>query len=153
MKRLHLEDNVTAEAADATVWHPKEPVRYILLDAPCSATGTIRRHPDVLYNKSPTDSAKLIDVQARLLDQAMTMLVSGGVLIYCTCSLQKSEGERQIEAFLARTPNMRRAPLTADEIGGLEECITPEGDIRILPQHYGIEGGMDGFYVARLKKT
>jgi len=153
MHRLRLDTHVTAEAADATVWHPKDPVHYILLDAPCSATGTIRRHPDVLHNKSPVDSAKLINVQARLLDNVAGMLATGGVMIYCTCSLQKSEGEAQVNAFLTRHKNFARKPVEAVEIGGLAQCITPQGDVRILPQHYAAHGGMDGFYVARLVKN
>lgn len=150
MKRLRLDVNV--EAADATVWRPGLPVDFILLDAPCSATGTIRRHPDVLHLKRPQDIDALATLQSRLLAQAASMLASNGVMIYCTCSLQKSEGETRIEAFLRSHDSMMRYPIRPHEIPGLEMCLTPVGDMRILPQYYEELGGMDGFYICRLQK-
>ncbi|QQG36656.1 MAG: 16S rRNA (cytosine(967)-C(5))-methyltransferase RsmB [Micavibrio aeruginosavorus] len=150
MKRLHLD--VMAEAADATVWQPESQADFVLLDAPCSATGTIRRHPDVLHLKRPQDIDALADLQARLLERASSMLTADGVLIYCTCSLQKSEGEARIEAFLRAHPDMIRHPIRDHEIIGLEMCLTAVGDMRILPHHHQDSGGMDGFYICRLQK-
>lgn len=150
MQRLDL--HVAVEAADASVWQPTAPVDYILLDAPCSATGTIRRHPDVLHLKKPQDIDALADLQSRLLTQASAMLNPDGILIYCTCSLQKAEGEARIEAFLRNHPAMMRYPIKAQEVIGLEVCLSPVGDLRILPHHLQEQGGMDGFYICRLQK-
>ena len=128
----------------------------VLLDAPCSATGTLRRHPDVAWTKSPADVAKLADLQRRLLDKAATMVRPGGRLVYCTCSLEPEEGEAQIAAFLAGHADFARIPVVAEEIGGLEEAITPEGDLRTLPFMMPSEedrsSGLDGFFVARLRR-
>lgn len=153
MRRLRLDRNVKTEAADATVWQPREKAQFILLDAPCTATGTIRRHPDVVHLKGPTDQASLMEMQARMLDNASRMLAPGGMLIYCTCSLQKAEGEGQIDALLSRNPDMRRMPIMPDEIGGMTDLITVLGDVRVLPFHLAAHGGMDGFYIARLLRT
>lgn len=153
MRRLRLDRNVLTEAADATVWQPREKVGAVLLDAPCSATGTIRRHPDVLRLKRPDDIVRLCETQARMLDNAASMLLPGGTLIYCTCSLQKAEGERQIDAFLKHNTQMMRKPIAPSEIGNLENAITPQGDVRILPWHLAPHGGMDGFFIARLVRA
>lgn len=154
MIRLNLEDHVKCETADAAVWLPRDPVMAILLDAPCTATGTIRRHPDVMALKGPQDQNNLADLQSRMLDNAVLMLAPGGILIYCTCSLQKAEGERQIEAFLARNKGkMARKPISAAEIGGLDGAITPDGDVRVLPGEMAAYGGSDGFYIARLVRA
>lgn len=153
MKRLKLEEFVTTEVADAGVFKLREPAPYILLDAPCSATGTIRRNPDVMWMKAESDLASLIELQARLLDQSLRMLAPGGVLIYCTCSLQKDEGENQIEHLLARTSNIERMGIHTSEIGHIPNAITPRGDVRILPYYLAEQGGIDGFYIARLKKS
>ncbi|HEY8189408.1 MAG TPA: RsmB/NOP family class I SAM-dependent RNA methyltransferase, partial [Micavibrio sp.] len=151
IRRLRLDRQVTTLAADASVWKPKDPMQAVLLDAPCSATGTIRRHPDILHSKHPDDIGRLVELQSRMLDNAADMLAPGGTLVYCTCSLQKAEGEEQIDRFLARSHGkMRRRPVSADEIGGLQDLIAPSGDIRILPYHLAAHGGMDGFYIARL---
>ena len=153
MRRLRLDSTVTVEAADASLWQPREPAMHILLDAPCSATGTIRRHPDVPHLKTPDDIARLMVLQAQMLDNASRMLAPGGTLVYCTCSLQKSEGEGQIDSFLARTTvKMARKPILAEEIGGLSDALTPQGDVRILPYHMAAHGGMDGFFIARLMR-
>lgn len=150
MKRLRL--SVEMVAADATEWMPPAPVDFILLDAPCSATGTIRRHPDVMHLKRPQEIDALAETQARLLDHAAGMLNSGGVLIYCTCSLQKAEGEQRIETFLRSHTEMMRHPIHADEVQGLGESLSDIGDLRILPHHQGAAGGMDGFYICRMQK-
>ncbi|MCB9990486.1 MAG: MFS transporter [Rhodospirillales bacterium] len=152
MRRLRLEDHVHAESADASEWAPAQAPEYILLDAPCSATGTARRHPDVLHLKTMQDMERLMDMQARLLDHAIEILAPGGVLIYCTCSLQKMESEHQAAAALSRHQNIRRLPLCAADVGGMDALLTPEGDVRVLPFHMAPHGGMDGFYIARLQK-
>lgn len=147
LARLSLEAEMII--ADAATWRPRESVPLVLLDAPCTATGTIRRHPDIQHLKLPEDVARLAPLQARLLDAAVNMLAPGGTLIYCVCSLEVEEGPRQIEALLARAP-LQRVPIIADEIGGLGECLTPDGDLRTLPCHLSDRGGLDGFYAARL---
>lgn len=152
MKRLRLSSHVQTIAADATVWKPNSPVDHILLDAPCSATGTIRRRPDVMHLKRPQDINALADLQALLLEHASSMLNPGGVLIYCTCSLQRAEGESRIESFLRSHPDMVRYPVSLREVEGLEACVSEIGDLRILPHHLGTQGGMDGFYICRLQK-
>lgn len=157
LKRLHenmdrLGFNVETITADASEWQPETPVDAVLLDAPCSATGTIRRHPDLAWTKSQTDVAKLAALQGRLLRNAIDMVRPGGTLIYCTCSLQPEEGPRQIEALLSETDALQRVPITADEIGGLSDAITKDGDLRTLPCHWADVGGMDGFFACRLKR-
>lgn len=152
-KRLGFEDKIEIIAADAAGWKPAQPAPYILLDAPCSATGTIRRHPDVPHLKSERDIAQLCDLQTRLLANAFEMLSVGGILVYCTCSLQKAEGEAQIAKFLAAHPKAARLPIQAEELGGYNESLTEDGDLRILPFHQAALGGMDGFYIARITKV
>lgn len=139
--------------ADAGEWTPPEPFDAVLLDAPCSATGTLRRHPDVARHKSPAEIVKLAGVQARLLRAAIAMLKPGGVLIYCTCSLEPEEGPEQVAALLAEGAPLRRLPIRPDEIGGLSEAITAEGDLRTLPSLLVDQGGMDAFFTARLQKV
>ncbi len=148
LERLALSaEYIIADAAD---WRPPQPVPLVLLDAPCTATGTIRRHPDIAHLKSPDDVARLALLQARLLDGAVSMLAPGGTLIYGVCSLEAEEGPRQIEAVLARGAPVRRHPIDAAEIGGLALCISGDGDLRTLPCHLAEQGGLDGFYAARL---
>jgi 16S rRNA (cytosine967-C5)-methyltransferase len=129
----------------------------VLLDAPCSSTGTIRRHPDVAWLKQDSDIAILTTLQRRLLQKAATMLKPGGTLVYCTCSLEPEEGEQAIADLLAKDSSMRRAPADASEVAGLAEIVTPEGDLRTLPSHLPHAdprlGGLDGFYAARLIKS
>ncbi len=145
LDRLHLE----AEIVQANVgdWSPPEPFDAILLDAPCSATGTIRRNPDIPYLKSEADIAALARVQARLLAHALSLLKPGGALVYATCSLEPEEGEAQIEALLASRRDVFLAPIRAEELCLPPEVITPAGMLRTLPFH---GGGMDGFFAARL---
>ncbi|MCK6452010.1 MAG: RsmB/NOP family class I SAM-dependent RNA methyltransferase [Alphaproteobacteria bacterium] len=139
-------------AADAAAWRPAEPAALVLLDAPCTATGTIRRHPDVQRLKKPGDVERLVQAQDRLLASAASMLGAGGMLVYAVCSLQTEEGPERIAALLAREPALSRVPVTAGEIGGLAGAITPDGDLRTLPCHWAQRGGMDGFYAARLRR-
>ena len=137
-------------AADAAVWQPVAPVRHILLDAPCSATGTLRRHPDAAWLKSPADVERMAALQDRLLDAAVKALTPGGTLVYCVCSLQREEGPDRIAALLKRAAGLERVPVVPAEIGGLTELVSADGDLRTLPCHLADEGGMDGFYAARL---
>ncbi|WP_035705339.1 RsmB/NOP family class I SAM-dependent RNA methyltransferase [Niveispirillum irakense] len=152
MQRLGL-DKVTTIVADATEWRPDAPVDAVLLDAPCSATGTIRRHPDVARLKDEEDVEKLGRIQSRMLYRAVDMLKPGGTLVYCTCSLQPEEGEVQVTNLLYRRPEMEVVPVTADEVGGMAELLTPEGFVRCHPGHLADQGGMDGFFAARLRRV
>lgn len=136
--------------ADLLDWTPDRLADAVLLDAPCTATGTIRRRPDVLWSKTEKDLGALSALQAKMIDRAAAMLKPGGVLVYCTCSLQPEEGERQIAAALARLPRLIRLPVTPDEIAGLP-ALTREGDLRTLPTLLAAAGGMDGFFAARLR--
>ncbi len=137
--------------ADALDWRPPAPLDAVLLDAPCSATGTIRRHPDIPHGRSPADVARLAALQGRLLARAAAMVAPGGLLVYASCSLQPEECERQVDAFLAASPGFARLPVRPDELAGIGEGITTAGDLRTLPCHWADEGGMDGFYAARLR--
>lgn len=140
---------LTAEivAADGARWSDPRKFDAVLLDAPCSATGTFRRHPDVLWAASPTDVAKLAMVQSRLLDSAADRVKPKGRLVYCVCSLELEEGEAQVKAFLQRRPDFDLDPIEPGE-GGAPEAATAEGWLRLLPQH--LPGGVDGFFAARL---
>ncbi|MFQ5467524.1 MAG: transcription antitermination factor NusB, partial [Kiloniellaceae bacterium] len=137
--------------ADAATWRPPALFDAVLLDAPCSATGTIRRHPDIARLKRPADVTALSAVQDRLLAAALAMVAPGGVLVYAACSLQSEEGAARIEALLARGAPAERDPIGAGEVGGLAEAITAEGDLRTLPCHLAGAGGMDGFHACRLR--
>lgn len=138
-------------AADAAAWTDPRVFDAVLLDAPCSATGTFRRHPDVLWGTRPGDIAKLAGVQSRLLDAAAARVRPGGRLVYSVCSLEPEEGEEQVRGFLARRPDFRLDPVAAGEGGAPPASVRPEGWVRVLP-HY-LEGGIDGFFAARLVKT
>ena len=150
LARLGLSAHVIAE--DATEWEAPAPFAGVLLDAPCTATGTIRRRPDILWAKDAASAEKLTGVQDRLLRAAGGMVAPGGVLVYCTCSLDAREGVERIEAFLADHPDFSRAAIDPGEVGGLDELLTNIGDLRTLPCHLSDIGGMDGFYAARLRR-
>ena len=145
--------NLAAECigADATQWTPSAPADAVVLDAPCSATGTIRRHPDIPYGKTVGDIARLAEMQGRLLDRAAGMVAPGGLLLYCVCSLEAEEGPRQIERFLAANGSFRLEP--ARGIPGGDEFLTPEGWLRTLPCHWPDWGGLDGFFAALLRRA
>ena len=149
--RLGLEAETVV--ANAETWRPDEPADAILLDAPCSATGTIRRHPDVARLKTPEDVAKLTAAQGRLLVAALDMIKPGGLLVYCTCSLQPEEGEAQIAALLAGGAPVERIPVAPSEVPDLAEAITAQGDLRTLPSFWHDRGGLDGFFASRLRRT
>lgn len=130
--------------ADALTWAPDAPLDAILLDAPCSATGTIRRHPDLPFVKDAAGIKELFPLQAALIDRALGWLKPGGRLVYATCSLLPEEGERQIEAALTRQP-LRIAPV---ELPGIApEWVGPTG-LRLRPDYWPDHGGMDGFFIA-----
>jgi 16S rRNA (cytosine967-C5)-methyltransferase len=154
LSRLRLK--VTRIAADLKDWQPESPFDAILLDAPCSATGTIRRHPDVLLAKSPEQVTGLAKLQSELLDRATDWVRPGGLLVYCTCSLEPEEGEEQARAFLARTPGFELVPITAGEIGGIGQAVTPDGFVRTHGGLWAHEdarlAGMDGFFIARFRR-
>ena len=139
--------------ADAGAWEPAEPFDAVLLDAPCSATGTLRRHPDVARHKNPAEVTKLAAVQARLLRAAIAMVKPGGLLVYCVCSLEPEEGSEQVAKLLAEGAPVTRVPITPAEIGGLAEAISPDGDLRTLPCHLAELGGMDAFFATRLQRN
>jgi len=133
------------------------PFDAILLDAPCTSTGTIRRHPDAAWTKRASHIATLAALQAKMLERAAALLKPGGRLVYCTCSLEPEEGEQQIALFLRRAPDMRRRPVEPGELPGLETCIDNNGDIRPLPHFLAHSesrlSGMDGFFMARLERA
>jgi 16S rRNA (cytosine967-C5)-methyltransferase len=159
LARLELRADIVV--ADALEWQPESPhggpFDAVLLDAPCSATGTIRRHPDIPWLKSEADIAALTSLQQRLLDRAIDLLKPGGTLIYCVCSLEPEESEEQIAALLARDPRVARAPVGAQEVAGHTEFLNGDGDLRTLPPQLPDPdprwGGLDGFYAARLTRT
>jgi 16S rRNA (cytosine967-C5)-methyltransferase len=124
-----------------------------LLDAPCTATGTIRRHPELPWIKSAGDIAACCEAAGELLDAASAMVAPGGLVIFAVCSLEPEEGPEQIAHFLRRHDEFRRVPVLSDEIFGLAELITFDGDLRTLPCHLKEQGGMDGFYAARLMRS
>jgi 16S rRNA (cytosine967-C5)-methyltransferase len=141
---------VSAIAADALTWRPEQPADAVLLDAPCTATGAIRRHPDVPHLKQPEDVARLAVVQENLLRAAVDMLRPGGTLVYCTCSLEPEEGAERVAALLRGGAPVARRPIDADEIGAPADWVTDNGDLRTLPCHLSEYDGIDGFYAARL---
>lgn len=132
-----------------------EPADAVLLDAPCSATGTIRRHPDVAWMKREHDIASLARLQASLLDAAVRRVKPGGLLVYGVCSLEPEEGERQIEALVTRDPRVRIEPVAPSEVPGLEDAIDGAGCMRTTPAHLPHAdprlAGLDGFFAARLR--
>ncbi len=150
--------SLTAELveADAQTWTVEQKFDAVLLDAPCSATGTIRRHPDLPWLKRASDIAALARVQSQLIGQALTLTKQGGTLVYCTCSLEPEENEDIVEAFLDREQGVRRAPISAGELFGRAEFISEVGDLRTLPCQLPDAdsrlSGLDGFYAARLQK-
>ena len=147
--KLHA-DYVTT---DASKWLPAFAPDAILLDAPCSATGTLRRHPDVAWHRRPEDVERLVVTQAKMLRHAFDMLKPGGTLVYSVCSLQPEEGEQQITSLLADRKDATLTPVDPAMLGGLKECITERGEVRTLPCHLVELDGMDGFYAAILTKT
>ena len=143
---------LTAETlvADAAEWGDTRQFDAVLLDAPCSSSGTFRRHPDALWNARPGDIAALAALQTRLLDSAAPRVRPGGRLVYSVCSLEPEEGEAQIRGFLAAHFDFTLDPAAPGEAGAPPASLTPDGWLRILPHH--LEGGIDGFFVARMRR-
>ena len=148
LARLNMSTKVFCH--DASNWSPNEKADAVLLDAPCSSTGTIRRHPDIQHLKNSKDVRKLSNAQYRLLEAALTMVKPGGRIIFCTCSLQPEEGPQLIEKILKEYSSIHLEDIRSDEIGGLDELIFGKGTIRCLPCHLPEQGGLDGFFIARL---
>jgi 16S rRNA (cytosine967-C5)-methyltransferase len=149
--RLKLYADIVA--ADALTWRPAAPADAVLLDAPCSATGTIRRHPDLPFLKQPGDIAGFALNQRRLLAAAADMVKPGGLILYSVCSLQPEEGDAVVNAVLADNANLTRVPIDAAAVADASELLTPNGTLRTLPCHWSAQGGMDGFFGALLRKT
>jgi 16S rRNA (cytosine967-C5)-methyltransferase len=139
---------VEADARDFSAAAP-----FVLIDAPCTATGTIRRHPDLPWIKSAADVTVSAGAAYEILESGAALVEPGGTLVFAVCSLEREEGEEQIAALLSTHPEFTRAPITADDVFGRDEWITLDGDLRTLPCHFGEQGGMDGFFAARLKRT
>jgi 16S rRNA (cytosine967-C5)-methyltransferase len=154
LQRLSLTADVVT--ADASTWRPARTFDLVVLDAPCTATGTIRRHPDILRLKRAEDVTRLAAQQAAMLANAAHLVGPGGTLVYSTCSLEREEGQDQIAAFLAAHPQFRRDAVEPAHIGGDAGWITPDGDVRTLPCHMKMGSpdlnGMDGFFIARLRR-
>ncbi len=152
MTRLGLD--VTCIVADATKWSPDERFDAVLLDAPCTGTGTLRRHPDIAHLKSSKDLKELTDLQAKILHHAVTLVRPGGTLVYCTCSLEPEEGENQIARLIEEMPDIQTEPIRLEEVSGHESWLNNQGHLRTLPFDLeagsGKMAGMDGFFAARL---
>lgn len=157
MRRLKLVQNLTTVRADALTYSPTEKYDIILLDAPCSATGTFRRHPEIMHTKTTEDVRRQEKLQREILQHICEFLLPGGILLYATCSLAKAEGERQISRFLAARTDFEVLPITAVET---EHLRTKEGFIRVLPQNFLPKPasreedmtGADGFFIACLQR-
>jgi 16S rRNA (cytosine967-C5)-methyltransferase len=150
LQRLHLEAELIVE--DARDFRPGEPAPFVLLDAPCSATGTIRRHPELPWIKDASDVTACAEAAGEILDAAAEMTAEDGLLVFAVCSLEREEGPEQVDEFLRRRPEFSRQAIAPHEIFDLGELIDANGDLRTLPCHWAERGGMDGFYAARLRR-
>jgi 16S rRNA (cytosine967-C5)-methyltransferase len=137
--------------ADARDFDARAP--FVLIDAPCTATGTIRRHPDLPWIKGAADVTVSAGAAYEILESGAALVEPGGTLVFAVCSLEREEGEEQIAVFLSQHPEFSRAPIAADEVFGNSDWITPDGDLRTLPCYLSDKGGMDGFFAARLKRS
>ena len=154
LNRLRLDAEIVAE--DAAAWSPPTAFDAVLVDAPCTATGTIRRHPDILHLKRAEDIEKMASIQSAILDNAVRMVKPGGHIVYCTCSLERREGEEQIERLLRRSSDFERVALRPGDVRGQSAFITPAGDLRTFPNQLAHDdpalSGLDGFYACKLKR-
>jgi 16S rRNA (cytosine967-C5)-methyltransferase len=151
MRRLSLRMDLVE--ADILAWKPEEQFDAVLLDAPCTATGTIRRHPDLPYVKSEDQIARLAVLQKKMLARAARWLKPGGTLVYSTCSLEPEEGEAQIDVFLSGSPQFRRLDVSQEMVAGQDSFINKNNDLRIHPgMRIGPETGLDGFFASRLQR-
>lgn len=153
LERLSLKADI--KQSDVLTFEPEQKFEAILLDAPCTATGTIRRHPDILHLKNENLIFELKKLQRKMLEKTISFLKPGGLLLYCTCSLEKEEGEQQIDEFLSSHTHVQRVPIEKEEIGGHAHWLTKSGDVRLLPFFSPFESnewpGMDGFFISRLR--
>ncbi|WP_235911851.1 RsmB/NOP family class I SAM-dependent RNA methyltransferase [Mesorhizobium xinjiangense] len=154
LQRLKLDAEIVQ--ADLLKWQPERPFDAVLIDAPCSSTGTVRRHPDVPWTKSPADIEKLAHLQRRLLERAVTFVRPGGRIVFSNCSLDPLEGEELAAAFLRETGAVESDPLQPGEIAGCDDFIDPEGRLRTtpadLPHADKTLSGLDGFFAARFRR-
>ena len=150
LQRLRLDAELIVE--DARDFRPGEPAPLVLLDAPCSATGTIRRHPELPWIKDASDVTSCAQAASELLDAAADMTAKGGLLVFAVCSLEREEGPEQVDDLLRRRPEFSREIVAPHDVFGLAELIDTNGDLRTLPCHLAERGGMDGFYAARLRR-
>ncbi len=151
LRRLHMNANILS--VDVLTFKPHNLADVVFLDAPCSATGTLRRHPDLMIHKKPEDGSRLAKLQMSMLNHVSTLVKKDGLLIYAVCSLQREEGADVVDAFLKNHANFQKIPIIAKDLSGWQEGVTSEGDLRTLPHYMQAFGGMDGFYAARLRKT
>lgn len=151
LKRLNLQADVVD--ADATKWRPRQLVDAVLLDAPCSATGTIRRHPDLPYLKRPDDIAAFVSLQTKLLTAAAEMVRPGGLIFYSVCSLQAEERRPVVEAVLDANANLARVKIPKEAVVGESQFVDHKGELRTLPSQWPERGGLDGFYGALLQRN
>lgn len=149
INRLKLTKNLTTICADACSFSSDKKFDIILLDAPCSASGTFRRHPEIIHTKTVADVKKQAVLQQKILEHAVSLLEVHGIILYATCSLAKAEGERQINNFIKTHPEFEISPVF---LFNTENIHTKEGFIRILPHHFKEFGGADGFFIACLKR-
>jgi 16S rRNA (cytosine967-C5)-methyltransferase len=150
LNRLGLSAELAA--ADARTFEAPRPFDFVLLDAPCSATGTIRRHPDLPHIKGDKDAKRLTPLQDQLLARAADLTAPGGMLVYTVCSLDPAEGADRVARLLGARDDFRRGAVDAAALGIDPDWMTPDGDLRTLPFHLGDQGGMDGFFAAVLKR-
>lgn len=151
LARLKMQAEIVC--ADAEKWQGGRLYDAILLDAPCSSSGTLRRHPDVAFVKTEPDIHKLAALQKRLLEKAAMLLKPGGSLVYATCSLEPEEGEEQAKAFLTAHPGFSLVPIRSGDLNGFAEPVTERGWLRARPDMLASSGGMDGFFAAKFVKT
>jgi 16S rRNA (cytosine967-C5)-methyltransferase len=155
LARLGLEAEIVA--ADLMKYEPAQPFDAVLLDAPCSSTGTVRRHPDVPWTKSPEDIGKLAEVQFRLLGRAAELVRPGGRIVFSNCSLDPAEGEALLEGFLAERNDIRLDPVVPGEVAGVDPFVNARGTLRTTPAELDLGtqalSGMDGFFAARLVRS
>jgi 16S rRNA (cytosine967-C5)-methyltransferase len=143
---------LSAEVIESDARDFDDTAPFVLLDAPCTATGTIRRHPDLPWIKGAADVMAQASLSYDLLESASRMVEPGGLLVFAVCSLEQEEGEEQIAAFLSGHSEFQHVRITPDDVFGHQEWITPQGDLRTLPCHLPDQGGMDGFYAAKLRR-
>jgi 16S rRNA (cytosine967-C5)-methyltransferase len=151
LERLRLAAEIVT--GDAASFVPQEKFDGLLLDAPCTATGTFRRHPEVLWHIGDADIAGRVALQRRLIAHAATCLKKGGVLLYCVCSLEAAEGEAQAEWVAGNVESLVPLPVTAAELGAFAPALTDAGHVRTHPGLAIAPGGVDGFFVMRFRKV